>query len=357
MSLTRWLSNRLHLSGQPAAQTTTARRNRFRPALEGLEERWVPSTLTVQNNHDSGAGSLRAAIAAAKSNDTIVFALSLDGQTITLTGGELLIKKNLTIGGPGAGQLTISGNNASRIFEVAPKERVTLSALKISNGSADGGGGILNGGTLAVSNCTLSGNTASSSGGGINNAGTMTISNSALSGNFAAYGGAIFNGGTMMITGSALSGNFASNSGGGIYNSLLYNTTSLLTVSSTTLSGNSASDGGGIYAGAGTVNLGSGTYFSTNSATCGGGIYCYHGILTLSGATMSDNVAANKGGGIYVTGGVNPYGTVTVNNDSQIINNTAPAGSGADVYNLGVLYLDNTSIIGILDGNPASSLL
>src|ERR1019366_72744 len=88
-----------------------SRRPTFRPTLETLEDRWVPSTLTVRNNLDSGAVSLRAEIAAARSNDTIVFAPSLVGQTITLTSGELLINKNLTIAGPGAGELTLSGNH------------------------------------------------------------------------------------------------------------------------------------------------------------------------------------------------------------------------------------------------------
>jgi len=65
----------------------TARRT-VRPWLECLEDRWVPSTLTVLNNLDSGAGSLRAEIAAAQKNDTIVFAPSLNGKTITLTAAN-----------------------------------------------------------------------------------------------------------------------------------------------------------------------------------------------------------------------------------------------------------------------------
>ena len=67
------------------------------------------STVTVMNNHDSGPGSLRAAIAAAASGDTIQFANSLKGQTITLTTGELDITTSLNIDGPGAGLLTVSG--------------------------------------------------------------------------------------------------------------------------------------------------------------------------------------------------------------------------------------------------------
>jgi hypothetical protein len=66
----------------------------------------MPSTLTVTNKMDSGRGSLRAEITAANSGDTVVFAPSLNGQTITLASGELSIAKGLTIQRPGASQLT-----------------------------------------------------------------------------------------------------------------------------------------------------------------------------------------------------------------------------------------------------------
>src|SRR5689334_12815871 len=73
------------------------------------------ATLTVTNTNDNGAGSLRDAInAAAYEGDTINFAPGVSG-TITLTGGQLTITKNLTINGPGANVLTISGGMASRI--------------------------------------------------------------------------------------------------------------------------------------------------------------------------------------------------------------------------------------------------
>jgi hypothetical protein len=89
----------------------------LRPTLEALESRWVPSTLTILNYLDSGASSLRADIAAAHSGDQIVFAKWV--HAITLTSGELVLNKNLDIEGPGAVKLTISGNNASRVFDVA----------------------------------------------------------------------------------------------------------------------------------------------------------------------------------------------------------------------------------------------
>src|SRR5438067_3712673 len=105
------------------------------------------ATLTVINTNDSGAGSLRQAISDSSSGDTISFDSSLNGQTITLASGELLIDKNLTITGPGAHSLAINGNAASRVFEITSGIDVTISGLTITNGNAagsPGGGGIFN---------------------------------------------------------------------------------------------------------------------------------------------------------------------------------------------------------------------
>ncbi len=116
---------------------------RFRPRLEALESRDVPSTLTVTNNLDNGSvGSLRYEIGKAHKGDTIVFAPSLDGQIILLSGSELDITKSLTIQGPGAGLLTIHGGAngvsdflGSRVFAVEKNTNVTLSGLTITNGA------------------------------------------------------------------------------------------------------------------------------------------------------------------------------------------------------------------------------
>jgi hypothetical protein len=153
--------------------------------LEVLEGRQVLSTLTVTSILDSGAGSLRAEIAAAKNNDTIVFDSSLDNQTIALTSGELYVNTSVTISGPCAAQVTISGGNASRIFEVAANTQVALSGLTISNGNArfvgGPGGGILNNGNLTVSHCTLTGNLTGTEGGGIFSDGTLNVTESTFS--------------------------------------------------------------------------------------------------------------------------------------------------------------------------------
>src|SRR5262245_6277058 len=236
MGLTSWLRNRLckgtgRLRPRPAAP-------RFRPHLEALEDRWLPSTVTVTtaldvvNPYDSVV-SLREAIGGAESGDTIIFDSSLSGQTIKFSAGSksLEINKDLTIQGLGADQLTISGNGYARVFLVHAGADVTLSGMTITGGNAlptsfidewaFSGGGILNLGTLTVDECIATGNTAQDgSGGGIYNAGNMTITHSTISRNdTGAYGAAtgIYNAGAMTISNTTISNNLARYAGG-IYN-------------------------------------------------------------------------------------------------------------------------------------------
>ena len=103
---------------------------------------WVASaahaaTNTVSTLADNGAGSLRQAIADAGDGDAIAFAVT---GPIALTSGELVITNSVTILGPGATSLAISGNSASRVFFIGnPAASVAISDLTIRDGkSADG---------------------------------------------------------------------------------------------------------------------------------------------------------------------------------------------------------------------------
>jgi hypothetical protein len=234
-----------------SSATRTRSPARYRPRIEVLEGRCLPSTLTVTSSADSGPGSLRAEIAAASSGDTITFASSLFGQTITLTSGQLDITQSLTIKGPGTGKLAISGDGLSRVFEIdGAATNVTLSGLTITggsdnSGSLSGGGGILNFGTLTLSGCTISGNTSVLPGGGIENIGTLELSNCTLTANFAdspcacyeTFGGGLYNLGNATVQNTTVSGNVA-NEGGGIYNA----SGATLTLRGSTVTGNQFTD-------------------------------------------------------------------------------------------------------------------
>jgi hypothetical protein len=296
---------------------------RFRPQPELLECRDLLSTLTVSTNLDSGTGSLRAEIAAAHAGDTIVFAPSLNGQTITLTSGELDINKSLSINGPAAGQLSVSGGYLSRVFEFdGSSTNVTLSQLTITHGNGQGdtlpfdGGGILNNGSkLTLSGCTVSGNSAGSgNGGGIyNSAGTSTLTVSAcvLSNNGAYDGGGVYNsaGATATFLNSTLGavgrvpGNTAS---GGDYDEgdggAVFNLEGTVALSGCTLSGNSAGlDGGAVY-----------TYGYVEADKQNKVVI---GTMTISGCTVTGN-SAFEGAGFYNASAASSAKTVMITNSS-----------------------------------------
>jgi hypothetical protein len=161
------------------------------------------ATFTVANTNDDGAGSLRQAIIDANATagaDTIDFTVS--GQ-ITLASQlpNITDSAGLTIDG-GSADITISGNDLVRVFQVNLGAKLALENLTVADGKAvsptpDGAGLLNNGGTVTVTDSTFSGNTVEgtgtqvSSGGAIRNDGTLTVTNSTFSGNSALQGGGI----------------------------------------------------------------------------------------------------------------------------------------------------------------------
>ena len=321
------------------------------------------ATFTVINTNDSGAGSLRQALADANDGDTINFDSSLNGQTITLTSGQLVVNKSLNITGPGPNQLTVARSSANgtpnfRIFLINPGKTVSISGLTMTNGQPSGnfpddsGGGIYNDhATLTMNNCTLSGNSAIW-GGGIYNAGfnpggsaALTVSNSTVSGNSANQtigrgGGGIYNDGdnngsaTLAISNSTLSSNSAPY-GGGIVNDGTFAGNAALTVDNCTISANSAMGtgsafGGDIYndgdsGGSATVSISNSTV-SGNSAGQGGGIVS-NATVTINNSTLSGNTALNSGGGILNRGALSVSNS-TISSNSALSSLSFPSGGG-----------------------------
>lgn len=245
------------------------------------------ATFIVTSSGDSGAGTctstctLRDAITAANANsgaDTVMFASNLSGDTILLDiagKGNIPISDDLTIEGPGANQLTVSGGN------VASSQN----------------GGIFNfsGNALVVSGITLANGNTTGTGGALSfGYGTLTLSNVAIQDSYAqTFGGGFYKGsGTLTVTHSTISGNSSANFGGGF--SFNYPTVVLV---DSTISGNTAGgDGGGFY-----------------GRTASG--------LTVNNSTISDNTSGFEGGGFFLN---RTYATLT---NSIVANNAAPSGA------------------------------
>src|SRR5262249_11563393 len=264
------LARRLGL-GTPRAKNR--RRRSVVLHVEGLEDRTVPSTLTVTTNADNGPGSLRAAIIAANPGDTIAFSPSLVGQTIRLTSGELDFTKYLTISVLGSSRLTIDGNAGGRVFPISGGVTATIGRLTIADGLADQGGGIDNAGNLTLTQCTLANNEAigdsaiSGVGGGIFNeaAATLTVTdcmflhNQVIGGSAGlGFGGGIMNLGQAAVTDSVFQANSATggNDGGNGYGAggaIANQNGAFLTVDSSVFRNNLAADGLGALAGGGAI--------------------------------------------------------------------------------------------------------
>jgi len=349
-----------------------ARRNSLgrRLKLECLENRLTlsGSPVLVTSGADSGPGSLRAAIGSASSGETIEFANYV--HSIKLTSGDLPISTNLNIDGPGANKLTISGNNASRVFDVAGGTTVTIADLTINDGIVNtttnaniatwGGGGILNevGATLTLVNDTLKNNQAvgvvgqDEFGGGLFNMGKATVSGCTFSNN--------------QVLGAGSYDAIGGSAGGAIDN---YGGASL-TVANSRFSNNSvvSADGAGYYALGGAIENNAGTNgyapigpsgavpstailtdckFLDNLAQAGAGALSNGGAIlcegngttmTLTGCLISGNRAVGgeggvSGGGQGIGGGLCNFAGNMVIADCAITDNQAVGGDNANLLN------------------------
>ena len=264
------------------------------------------------NNANAASDTSGGDCAPGTGTDTIKFSVS---GTITLgTNGTLPPIANsspgsLTIDGSGQ-SVTVNGADSFQVLQVNTGATLSLNSLTIAHGKPAAGildgGAIYDIGTLAITNSTLSDNSAPSGGhgGAIYSASgsvgpTLTISNSTFSGNTSPEdGGAIYNHGVpLTITGSTFSNN-SGYGGGGVYSDA---TSGTISVSNSTFSGNSASlgSGGGILTNS-SLTLTNST-FSGNSAPVGGG-----GAIWTAAATVTNSILANSSGGGNCAGSLTP---------------------------------------------------
>ncbi len=301
---------------------------RARPRLEDLEDRFLLTTVTNLNNN--GNGSLRDAIFFTPNGGTIDFASNLSG-TITLTTGNLPIGKNLTINGPGAGRITISGNAASQVFNIASGVTVSIAGLTIANGVS----GIINGSTNNL-------------GGGVFNIGNLTLTNCVVTNNIAlstvggqGLGGGIFNDGNLTVIRSLIFNNqaqasgLAGGQGGGIYNSRS------MTLINDTIVNNSAGQGAGVAVitnppNMAVANITNCTIANNSAGSAGQGGGLLVGFIATANL-RNVLIAANSGGTAPDVSG----------NVASAVNNLIGNGSGSTGVNNG----DNGNQVGT-SGSP-----
>ena len=353
---------------------------------QGMEGNLLVTTLEDELNTDGDcslreaieAANTNAAVDACPAGDGVItdtIAFEVAG-TITVTS-----QLSVTAGGPlvvGGGEvITVSGGGVTRVWWVEMGSEVTLQRLWVVDGTACLGGAIRNNGRLTILESTFTNNhstgeecvggaianisapltvidsafaenSASGAGGAIfNSGGTVTVTNSTLSGNNAEVGGGIHNfAGMLAVTSSTLEENNA-NQAGGIANSL-----GTLKVIDSFLSGNSAIDGGGA------LGNWDGDVKVTNSILAGnnangyldgkGGAICnYTGTLEVADSTFSGNSAAGvtlagQGGAIFNSE------TLTVTNSifsgNSVVGGERWSGSGGAIYNDGTLIVIDSSL-------------
>ncbi|WP_417909406.1 choice-of-anchor Q domain-containing protein [Candidatus Electronema sp. PJ] len=312
-------------------------------------------TISGNNSNDVGSVLRVASTGMLTLNNTIV------------TGGSALYDDNGIMGGIGGGihnyggTLTLTNSTLSRNWAYnggggiysASGTVILNSSVLIDNSSYSGGGaGIHNAsGTLTLTHSTVTSNSTESSGGGIyNGSGIVTLTHCTVSDNSIDYssgGGIANNSGTVTLTNTTVSGNQTDygGTGAGIGNG------GTLTLTNSTVSGNSALSlngmGGGMY-NSGTVTLTNSTV-SDNKAYGGGGMY-NSGTVTLTNCTISSNEARGEG-----PGGIANSGTLTLTN-STVSGNSAVDYYGGGVYNGGGTVTLRSSIISGNSGSPANEV-
>lgn len=288
------------------------------------------ATWTVTKSANSSDGvcdgdcSLREAVAAADSGDTIVFNQNLIGQTFTLGGSEIVVTKRISIDGnlDGVNVAQISGSNTSRIFLIETGAGLDLKNAALIAGSgasanhADESGGAIfakANGNLQLDRVSLRANRGRFGGAIYLNEGTHQIKNSSLTGNRSESATAILLlSGELFMSNTTLTGNSIDNINVNVIGcGAVCTSHGSITIRNSTIANNSARTGGGIAAGSGTISINLGnTIVAGNSAT-----ESAPDIRYVNNATL-----VSAGGNLIQDTQTVPAGTFTQTNDTTGIN-------------------------------------
>jgi len=302
--------------------------------------------IVVTTNADSGAGSLRQAIADAAVGEEITFNFT---GIIGLTSAELIITQSVIITGPGSALLTVHrASGGFRIFNFTAGAN-TLSGVTIRDGLAADGAGIKNVNTLTLNDVIITENGASNNGGGIHNTNTITMTDCNVFNNTAiGQGGGIWNSNTVVATNLEMTGNTSFGDGGGVWNSAGFRI-----IPGGFISGNANPGGGGNGGGfwnSGTLELEEVT-ISLNDADTGVGSAIYSTNTTqLRRCTVNNNGLSPGGSALYIEGTLEILNsTVSTNTDQEAVHN-----------NLGSVDIRNSTVTANATGvfqEPGSILI
>ena len=329
------------------------------PAVELLETRSLMSTVTVTSLADSGAGSLRSAVGTAASGDTIALG-GLNG-TITLQSTLDLSGKNLTLLGPGRGQLTINASGIGRAMSSNGGNGISISDLTIVGGGAgtDHGAAFqMDGvdssslGSLSMARVDIRGGVASLDGGAIYTTDANLVldhcnifdNRISSAGNTAHGGGIYFDTGTLRITSSSIYDNTAVSGDTGAYvlgGGIFATNTSNCFLTNCTVTGNVAQKTAWA-SNMPTPAAGAGMWLN-GSAQILASTFAYNRVLAPAGST-----ASNAGGGLFLINTSTTYVQNTI-----VAANTAPAST--DVFSTGSSVLAGYDVIGDGTGSGATN--
>ncbi len=285
----------------------------------------------------AGAASLLDKIYDGSSEYTIIVQSDI---TETTTNTEILLSSmsGLKIQGDDADSFhKITGNG----------KQLVIDSVSIESLHFDSFAGIfISGGEVTMENCKITGGTSATNGGGISigSQGSLTAENLEISSCSAENGGGISvegtgtdangvsNTATANLTNCTISGCTATTSGGGIYASGEHAT---VTLTGCTLESNTAGKGGGIYT-LTSLAISDGT-IKENEAMVGGGVYLDSSEAgtaissTMTDGLISENTATVAGGGIYISGD-----SEFTMSGGAVVKNTAGSSSGTECYGGGI---------------------
>jgi hypothetical protein len=295
------------------------------PTSGGTKDSSDPNGLSGDLRYCIGVSTAEPAVVA----DTITFdpTVFVAQKTISL-GATLPISNSAVVNGPGASLVTIDGGSVRQLFTIdtanAGGRTVTITGLTLAHGKSTYGGAIMMGtsaDSLTLSNCIISGNTATSGGGAIyDRGGSMAV---------------------LTITDSLVSNNSSGGSGGGaIFANNSAGTT--LNVMRSTVTGNTTTDHGGFayWFWGGSINVSSSTLtnnIATNST--GGVIASWSAPIMISNSTFQGNKGSG-GGAVQIISSA----SLTINN-STLVANSATGGSGGAIASASGMVTLNSSII------------